>query len=197
MNLILILLLAAGALSLVFAVAQYNGLVALRNHIDESWSDVDTELQRRHDLIPNLVAVVKGYAAHERAVFEEVAALRRNCLESARTPGALAPREDALERATGRLLAVAENHPALKADSHFLALQHELVETENRVQAARRFYNGNVRDYRNKCELFPSNLVADLFGFRPCDFFQLDSGARTAPRVRVARSDLGGGEIEG
>ncbi len=180
-----------------YAISVYNGLVTARNGYKNAFAQIDVQLTRRYDLIPNLVAVVKGYAAHERAVFEEVAALRRNCLESARTPGALAPREDALERATGRLLAVAENHPALKADSHFLALQHELVETENRIQAARRFYNGNVRDYRNKCELFPSNLVADLFGFRPCDYFQPDSGARSAPRVRIGRADLGAGETEG
>lgn len=178
MFLALLLLLPA-----VYVIARYNTLTSLRNHIRESWADVDTELQRRHDVIPNLVAVVKGYAAHERALFEEVARLRAGCLE-ARGPRELSAREDELDRATARLLAVAEAYPALKADTHFLALQKELVGTEDRIAASRRFYNGNVRDYRNACETFPSNLVAGLFGFGPSEYFRSDEGRR-APDLKV------------
>ena len=179
----MILLLLLAVFPLIYVAARYNALTTLLNHIRESWSDVDTELQRRHDLIPNLVEVVKGYAAHERAVFEEVARLRAACLDAS-APADLAGREAALERATVRLVAIAENYPALKADARFLDLQRELVATEDRIAAARRFYNGNVRDYANACETFPSNLVAGTFGFRPHEYFRSEDEARRAPRAR-------------
>ena len=197
MSPILLLPVFVGGFTLLFVIVQYNALVSLRNHIRESWSDVDTELQRRHELIPNLVAVVKGYAAHERAVFAEIAEFRRGCLDSARTPGALSAREHALARATARMLAISEAYPEIKADSRFLSLHRELVETENRIQSARRFYNGNVREYRNKCELFPSNLVAAFCGFESCDYFQSEPSAHRAPRVSTRRDDHGLGEIDG
>lgn len=183
MEVFFIFILSAAFLSLLFVILQYNGLTSLRNHITESWSDVDTELQRRHDLIPNLVAVVKGYAAHERAVFEQVTTLRSHCLAAGNNPGALSRPETELGRAVDRMLTLVENYPALKTDTHFLQLQQELVVTENRIQAARRFYNGNVRDYRNKCEMFPSNLVASLFGFESHDYFAAEANARNAPRI--------------
>ena len=174
-------------LPVVWLVAQYNALVSLRNYIRESWSNVDTELKRRYDLIPNLVAVVKGYATHEREVLERVTELRNRC---AANNGAVADQsrdEVQLVEAMKQLLAVVENYPQLKADGNFLKLQTELVNTEDRIQAARRFYNGNVRDYRNKCESFPSNIVANRFGFKPeGDFFSVPPAVREVPNVDFA-----------
>lgn len=161
-------------LLVIYVILQYNGLVALRNHITESWSDIDTELKRRYDLIPNLVEVVKGYAAHESAVFEKVTALRAQCAANRSGAGEQSPNERRLAGALQQLLAVVENYPTIKADENFRQLQEELVTTENRIQAARRFFNGNVRDYRNKRECFPSNLVASAFNFGPAEFFEME-----------------------
>lgn len=167
-----------------WVILQYNGLITLRNHIRESWSNIDTELKRRYDLIPNLVGVVKGYAAHERDVLERVTQLRNKCARNHGAVGAQARDEKALVGALSRMLALAEAYPQLKAEKSFLRLQKELVHTEDRIQAARRFFNGNVRDYRNKVEQFPSNLVAAMFGFRPEDFFDVDSSVREVPSTR-------------
>ena len=179
----LIILAVIVLVPLVWFIAQYNSLVSLRNYISESWSDVDTELKRRYDLIPNLVATVKGYAAHERAVLERVTELRNRCVANNGTPGEQARDEVQLVDALKQLLVVVENYPQLKADRQFLKLQGELINTENRIQAARRFYNGNVRDYRNKCETFPSNLAARMFGFQPRDFFSVAPSVREVPNV--------------
>ena len=169
----------------LFVIAQFNGLVALRNHIRDAWANVDTELKRRYDLIPNLVATVKGYAAHERDVLERVVELRNRCVEHAGTGMANQAEEKELVASLQRLLAVVENYPQLKADQHFLRLQEELVNTEDRIQAARRFYNGNVRDYRNKCEQFPSSIVAGMFNFKPADYFDVEPAVRqTVPQAR-------------
>ena len=162
---------------------QYNSLVSLRNYIAESWSNVDTELKRRYDLIPNLVAAVKGYAAHERAVLERVTELRNRCAANNGTPREQARDETQLVDALKQLLVVVENYPQLKADQQFLKLQEELINTENRIQAARRFYNGNVRDYRNRCETFPSNLVASALGFQAAEFFSVPPSVREVPDV--------------
>ena len=171
-------------LPVVYVIAQYNALVALKNYIRESWSNVDTELKRRYDLIPNLVAVVKGYAAHERAVLERVTELRNRCAANNGSPAEQAVDEKQLVDSLKQLLVVVENYPQLKADQNFLKLQTELVNTEDRIQAARRFYNGNVRDYRNKCETFPSNLVANLFGFKSeGDFFSVPPSVQEVPNV--------------
>ena len=171
----------------VYVLVQYNALVALRNYIRESWSDVDVELKRRYDLIPNLVAVVKGYAAHEREVLERVAELRNRCAANNGPVADQSRDEIQLVDALKQLLVVVENYPQLKADQNFLKLQTELVNTEDRIQAARRFYNGNVRDYRNKCETFPSNLVANLFGFKSeGDFFSVPPSVRDVPNVDFA-----------
>jgi LemA protein len=171
-------------LPVVYVVAQYNALVALKNYIRESWSNVDTELKRRYDLIPNLVAVVKGYAAHERTVLERVTELRNRCAANNGSPAEQAVDEKQLVDSLKQLLMVVENYPQLKADQNFLKLQTELVNTEDRIQAARRFYNGNVRDYRNKCETFPSNLVANLFGFKSeGDFFSVPPSVQEVPNV--------------
>ena len=154
-------------LPIIYVITTYNTLVALRNHISESWSDVDTELQRRYELIPNLVATVKGYAKHERETLERVIELRNECQADRGSIHHQENTEKRLVAGVQKLLAIAEAYPDLKADKNFMQLQHELVNTEDRIQAARRFYNGNVRDYRNKCEVFPSNLIAGGFGFKP------------------------------
>ena len=170
-------------LPIVYIILTFNSLVALRNHIRDAWSNIDTELKRRYDLIPNLVAAVKGYAAHEKQIFERVTELRAQCLASQGTPNEQAINENQLVDALKGLLAVVENYPQLKADKNFLELQKELVNTEDRIQAARRFFNGNVRDYRNKCETFPSSIIAGIFGFKPQDYFSVGPSVREVPDV--------------
>jgi LemA protein len=170
-------------LPIVYVVLTYNTLVALRNHISDAWGNIDTELKRRYDLIPNLVATVKGYAAHEREVLERVTQLRAECMANNGTTNEQALTENELVRAIQKLLAVVENYPKLKADKNFLELQRELVNTEDRIQAARRFFNGNVRDYRNKCETFPSSIIAGMFGFEEKDFFNVDPSVREVPKA--------------
>ena len=162
----------------IFVIVQYNGLVALRNHIADAWANIDTELKRRYDLIPNLVATVKGYAGHEREVLERVIELRNRCASHAGASATAQREEQELVDNLKRVLVLAESYPQLKADQHFLKLQQELVNTEDRIQAARRFYNGNVRDYRNKCECFPSNIVASMFGFKPAEYFDVEPAVR-------------------
>jgi LemA protein len=177
-------LVVVGAIILVpaiFVIATYNTLVALRNHIQDAWSNIDTELKRRYDLIPNLVATVKGYAAHEKEVFERVTQLRAQCMASQGRPQEQAVDENQLVAALQKMMGVVENYPQLKADQNFLKLQQELVNTEDRIQAARRFFNGNVRDYRNKCQMFPSSIIAGMFGFQPQDYFDVPPSVREVP----------------
>jgi LemA protein len=184
---VLIICGAAILLPVIYLSVQYNALVTLKNYVRESWSDVEVELKRRYDLIPNLVAAVKGYATHEREVLERVAELRNRCAANTGPVADQSRDEVRLVDALKQLLVVVENYPQLKADQNFLKLQTELVNTEDRIQAARRFYNGNVRDYRNKCETFPSNLVANLLGFKPeGDFFRVPPAVREAPNVDFA-----------
>ena len=168
---------------LVFIAVQYNQLVGLRNYIRNSWSNIDTELKRRYDLIPALVETVKGYAAHEADVFRSVTELRARCLASQGRPAEQAADERLLVHGMQQLLAVAESYPQLKADTQFAALHKELVNTEDRIQAARRFFNGNVRDYRVKRESFPSNVVASLFNFGPEEYFSVEPSVREVPNV--------------
>lgn len=176
-------------LALIWLIATYNGLVRLRQHISESWADIDVELKRRYELIPNLVATVKGYAAHERQVFESIANARSAAMSAAHSPAAAAQQglaESQLQTALGKLFAVSEAYPTLKADQNFLALQTELANTEDRLAAARRFFNGNIRDFNQMCLTFPSSLVAGWFKFAPRTFFELESEAeRVVPRVSV------------
>lgn len=179
----LIILAVIVLLPLIFVVLTYNTLVRLKNHIRDAWSNIDTELKRRYDLIPNLVATVKGYAAHEKEVFERVTQLRTRCQANTGSVREQSGDEKQLVTALQQLLAVVENYPALKADQHFLALQQELVNTEDRIQAARRFYNGNVRDYQNTCQTFPSVMVAGLFGFQPGEYFDVEPAVRETPSV--------------
>jgi LemA protein len=168
-------------LPIIYVVLTYNTLVALRNHIRDAWGNIDTELKRRYDLIPNLVATVKGYAAHEKEIFDRVTQLRAQCLASRGTVQQQATDEIQLVGAIQQLLGVVENYPRLKADQNFLKLQAELVNTEDRIQAARRFFNGNVRYYRNKCETFPSCIIAGAFGFEAEDYFSVSPSVREVP----------------
>ena len=179
-----IIVIIAVLIPVVYIIATYNSLVKLRNHISESWSNVDTELMRRYELIPNLVAAVKGYAAHEKETLERVIELRNTCMADRGSVHHQEGTEKQLVGAVQRLLAVAEAYPDLKADRNFLDLQEELVNTEDRIQAARRFYNGNVRDNRNLCEGFPSNLIANMFGFEASSFFDVDPAVREVPAAK-------------
>ncbi len=184
MNPLVVILIVGGGLVFIWAIVIYNRLVRLRQHVRESWSDIDVQLKRRHDLIPNLVATVRGYAAHESEVLEKVTRLRAEAMRGEISPRGSSEAEAPLAAGLASLFAVAERYPALKADAHFLALQKELAETEDRIAAARRFFNGNVRDLNSLCEQFPSALVANVGGFRPVDFFELESVAeRVVPRV--------------
>ena len=178
---ILIVIVAVIFLPIIYVVLTYNTLVALRNHIRDAWGNIDTELKRRYDLIPNLVATVKGYAVHEKEIFDRVTQLRAQCLANRGVAQQQAVNEIQLVGALQQLLGVVENYPQLKADQNFLKLQKELINTEDRIQAARRFYNGNVRDYRNKCETFPSNIIAGTFGFQPEDYFRVSPSVREVP----------------
>jgi len=179
-------------LVLVWVVGTYNALVRLRQHVRESWSGIDTELRRRYDLIPNLVATVKGYAQHERQVLEAVIAARSRAVASTGSPAAQARDENMLVGALRQLFAVAEGYPQLKASANFLALQQELTNTEDRIQAARRFYNANVRDLNTRVKVFPSSLIASMARMRTEEFFEVQEAAvRRAPAVEVARPSAG------
>jgi len=169
-------------------VVSYNRFVSQRNLVRSSFADIDTELKRRYDLIPNLVETVKGYAAHEREVFEEVARTRSAAqATTGQSPAAQAAAEGPFVAALGRLFAVAENYPELKANQNFLELQRELENTEDRIQASRRFYNANVQDYNRRVQSFPSVLIARSFGFKEEEFFEIPDAERAvvaqAPRV--------------
>ena len=168
----------------VAVVVSYNRFVRQRNLVQESWRQVDVELKRRHDLIPNLVETVKGYATHEREVFDAVTKARAQAAAPGSTPAQQAQQEGILGQALGRLFAVAEAYPELKASTNFLELQRELTETEDRIAAGRRFYNANVRAMNTRVEAFPSNLVAGVFGFHKEEYFEVeDEQVRSAPTV--------------
>ena len=172
------------AVPALWALITYNRFVALRAYIRDAWAGVEVELKRRYELIPNLVEVVKGYAAHEQETLASVTALRNRAMNSTGSADTQARDEQELVRALGRLHAVIEAYPDLKADRHFLRLQAELVETEDRIAAARRFYNGNVRSFNTLARQLPSNIIASLGGFGPQPYFEIDDPAhRTAPRV--------------
>lgn len=169
---------------LVWVIGTWNGLVRLRNHCNESWSGIDTELKRRYDLIPNLVQTVKGYAKHEQDTFEAVVAARAKAQAATGTPSQQASAENGLVRALRGLFIVSEAYPELKASTNFLALQNELSNTEDRIQSARRFYNANVRDMNNRVETFPSNLIAGMGGFTRREFFEIDDASvRANPKI--------------
>lgn len=172
---------------LVWVIATYNILVRLRLHTRESWSGVDTELKRRYDLVPNLVEVVKGYAKHEEETFRRIAEARERAMAAASSPTAKGQEERALVGGLTKLMVVVEKYPELKASTHFLRLQEELVNTEDRIQAARRFFNANVRDLNTRIEVFPSNVIASVFGFKREANFEVESATvRNMPPISLA-----------
>ena len=182
---VLIVIVVVIALVLLYVVYRFNRLVRLRARTQEACSDIDVELKRRHDLIPNLVATTQGYAAHERAVFDEVTQARASAVSAAQTgnPAAMAGAEDALTGSVNRLFAVAERYPDLKASQVFLNLQEQLTTTEDKVEFSRRFYNGNVRDFNSALQRFPTSVFGTALGFTPFTFFAAAEGDRAVPTV--------------
>ena len=168
------------ALLVIWLIFTYNRFITLRNRSKEAWSDIEVQMKRRYDLIPNLVETVRGYMAHERQVFENVTQARSAAM-GAQEPREKLEKDNILSNTLKTLFAVAENYPDLKANANFLDLQRELADTENKIQAARRFYNSNVRDLNIKVDSFPSNLVAQIFKFEKLEFFELSEEAAKEP----------------
>jgi LemA protein len=166
-----------------WGVGMYNGLVRLRNRVEEGWRQIDVELKRRHDLIPNLVETVKGYATHERGTLEDVMKARSAAMAGGQSPAHAAESEGMLSQALGRLIAVAEAYPDLKANQNFLSLQAELSSTEDRIASSRRYYNALVRELNTKVETVPTNIVANLAGIRRAEYFETPAIEAQAPRV--------------
>jgi len=175
-----LIVLAVVVILVIWIIAAYNGLIRLRNRTKEAWSDIDVQLKRRYNLIPNLVETVKGYAAHEKKVFTDVTEARTRAM-TAGAPQKKAVAENMLAGALKTLFAVAENYPDLKANENFLSLQRDLTDTENKIQASRRFYNGNVRDFNIKQEVFPVNIIAKTFGFKKAEFFEVEAPEERKP----------------
>jgi LemA protein len=180
MTIILIVL----AIIVLWFIVSYNGFVTVRNRVQEAWADIEVQLKRRYDLIPNLVNTVKGYATHENTAFEKISAARSAAM-GARTAGEHSKTEAVLGQAITGLFGIAEAYPELKANTNFLELQRELSDTENKIQAARRFYNGNVRDYNTSLQVFPGNMIANLFGFKKSEFFDIDDNGVESQPVEV------------
>ena len=179
MSILYIVLIVVG-LVVLWVILAYNGLIRRRNQTKEAWSDIDVQLKRRYDLIPNLVETVKGYAGHERELFEKVTQARANAI-SAQGMKEKGEAENALSSTLKSIFAVAENYPDLKASANFIELQRELTDTEDKIQAARRFYNGNVMELNTKIESFPSNILASSFGFKQMELFQTALEAEKQP----------------
>jgi LemA protein len=187
MELLIVLAVVVGivVLLVVFVVGVYNDLVSKRNRVRNAWSQIDVQLKRRHDLIPNLVNTVKGYLAHERAVLENVTRARQEAIAAGNDVAARAPAENALTQAVRSLFAIAEAYPELKANQNMLALQEELSTTENRVAFARQHYNDAVLEYNNACQTLPNAFLAGPFGFSPETLFQVETAAeRGVPQVQ-------------
>ena len=182
MNLLLIILITVIIIILVAIVAIYNGLVTARNKVKNAWAQIDVQLNRRADLIPNLVETVKGYAAHESSVFEDVTAARAG-LMNANGVKEIGEANNQLSSTLKTLFAVAENYPELKANENFKELQAQLAQTEDKIAYSRQFYNDSVMMYNNKCQTFPSNIFAGMFGFKEADFFEAAGEARSVPKV--------------
>lgn len=184
MNIILLVILGLAVLVGLFVMATYNGLVTLRTRAKEAWSDIDIQLKRRFNLIPNLVNTVKGYAKHESSVFENVTKARAQAMQAG-TPEEKAESENMLKGTLKSLFAVSENYPELKANQNFLELQRELSDTENKIEYSRRFYNANVRDLNIKVQVFPANIIANMFGFKQMEMFEVkDASVRETPNVQ-------------
>jgi LemA protein len=168
----------------LFFIYKYNGFIVLRTRVEEAWADIDVQLKRRYDLIPNLVSTVKGYATHESEAFEKVSEARSKAMQA----GSIEEKgqaENALSGTLKSLFAISESYPELKANTNFLQLQNELSDTENKIQAARRFYNGNVKEFNTRVETFPSNLIAKMFKFIKKDFFELEKNSSEKEPVQV------------
>jgi LemA protein len=180
---VLIIIAAVGLLICLWLIAAYNGLVRNRNEVKNAWAQIDVQLKRRHDLIPNLVETVKGYAGHEKQTLENVTEARSRAV-SAEGPAARGRAEGELSQALGRLMLVVEQYPDLKANQNFLALQEELTSTENKISFARQFYNDGVMKYNTRIQSVPTNVVAGLFNFKEEEFFELqDEAERAVPKV--------------
>jgi LemA protein len=188
------IIIAVVTLPVLYVIVTYNNFVKLTTRSEEAWADIDVQLKRRYDLIPNLIETVKGYAAHERGVFEAVTEARAKATQIHVDPSnitaeqitAMAGAEAALGGALGKLLAVAEAYPDLKANQNFAQLQTELTDTENKIQAARRFYNGNVRDLGIALKSFPSNIIGNMFNFKERQFFELPENSIEREPVKVS-----------
>lgn len=176
-----ILVIAIGAI-LLWLILTYNGLIKSRNRVDEAWSDIEVQMKRRYDLIPNLVNTVKGYAKHEEGVFTKVTEARTIAM-GAKSMEDHAKAENMLSDTLKSLFAVSENYPQLQASDNFLQLQHELTDAEDKIQAARRFYNGNVRDFNTKIQMFPTNMIAGTLSFVKRDFFDAPDIVQETPNV--------------
>lgn len=181
---VLVIALAVVALLVLLGIGAYNGLVRGRNQVDNAWSQIDVQLKRRLDLIPNLVETVKGYAAHEKSTLEAVVNARNAALAAPATPGGQAAADNAITGALRQLFALSEAYPDLKANQNFLALQEELTATEGRVAYARQFYNDSVLSYNNRLQSFPTVLFASIFKFTKRDFFEAEPAAREVPKVQ-------------
>ena len=180
---LLIIVLAIAAILVFYLVGMYNSLVGLRNQVKNAWAQIDVQLKRRHDLIPNLVETAKGYMQHERGTFEAVTNARSKAM-SAESVGDKSKAEGELSGAMSKFFLVVENYPDLKANQNFLALQEELTSTENKIAFSRQAYNDSVLFYNNKIQMFPSNIIAGMFGFLQSEFFQVeDKGDREVPKV--------------
>lgn len=180
-----IVILVIVVLAVLFAVVMFNGLVRRRNRVDQAWSQIGVQLERRHDLIPNLVETVKGYAAHERGTLEAVVQARNNAVQAQQSgPAQQAQAENVLTGALRQLFALSEAYPDLKANQNFLNLQEELTSTEDRISYARQFYNDSVQSFNTSIQTFPRNLIAGTFNFQPRQFFQAEQGAEEVPRVQ-------------
>lgn len=180
---ILYVVLGIAAAFILWLITVYNGLIRLKNRVQEAWSDIEVQLKRRYDLIPNLITTVKGYATHERELMEKVTAARTAAMTSG-SVAAKAQAENLLTQSLKSLFAVAENYPQLKASENFAKLQDELSDTENKIQAARRFYNSQVRDFNTKIQVFPNNLIAQNLGFKSQEFFDAEAEAEQPVKVK-------------
>ena len=179
----LIIIAVIAVLLIFYVIGVYNNLVSLRNKVKDQWAQIDVLLKRRADLIPNVVETVKGYASHEKETLDAVISARNKAV-SAQTPEAEMKADGELTQALGRLFALTEAYPELKANTNFLQLQEELKNTEDKISYARQFYNDSVLNYKNKIEMFPSNIVAGMFGFKPEPFFEIADADREVPKVQ-------------
>ena len=177
------ILIIAVVVILGWLIAVYNGLIRLKNRVSEAWSDIDVQLKRRYDLIPNLMETVKGYMKHEEGVLTKVTEARANAMNATGTE-AKGKSENMLSETLKSLFAVAESYPDLKASQNFLQLQDEISDTENKIQASRRFYNGQVRDFNTKTQVFPNNLIANMLGFKDFEFFAIDEKEKENVKVK-------------